>query len=234
MKTFAFIFARGGSKGVPNKNIKKILGKPLIFYSIQKAKQIKQIDRCFVSTDSSKIAEISKKLGATVIKRPKNLAKDDSSEWHAWQHAIKLVSRQIGEFDRFISLSPTCPLRNIQDVKNCLSALDKKTDFVVTMSIAKRDPSFNMVKLKSNGYLDLLQHTRSKIIRRQDSREIYDLTTGCYVSRPKFILEKRHFWGSKVRGVLMPEERAIDIDTQLDFKIAKFLLKNKKNYANKI
>ena len=230
MKTFAFIFARGGSKGVLNKNIKKILGKPLIFYSIQIAKKIKQIDKCFVSTDSNKIGEISKKLGASVIKRPKKLAKDDSSEWDAWQHAIKLVYNKIGIFDKFISLSPTCPLRNTQDVKNCLRALDKKTDFVVTMSIAKRDPSFNMVKLKNNGYVDLLGNANSKMIRRQDSKEIFDLTTGCYVSRPNFILKRRHFWGSKVRGVLMPEERAIDIDTHLDFKIAKYLLTNKKSF----
>jgi len=230
MKTFAFIFARGGSKGVLNKNIKKILDKPLIFYSIQIAKKIKQIDKCFVSTDSNKIAEISKKFGASVIQRPKKLATDNSSEWDAWQHAIKLVYSKIGVFDKFISLSPTCPLRNTQDVKSCLRALDKKTDFVVTMSIAKRDPSFNMVKLKKDGYLDLLGNAGSKMIRRQDSKQIFDLTTGCYVSRPNFILKRRHFWGSKVRGVLMPEERAIDIDTHLDFEIAKYLLTKKKRF----
>ena len=228
MKTFAFIFARAGSKGVLNKNIKKILGKPLIFYSIQIAKKIKQIDKCFVSTDSRQIAEISKKLGAIVIKRPKYLAEDYSSEWEAWQHAIKKVNNKIGKFDRFISISPTCPLRNVQDIKNCLLALDKKTDFVVTMSVAKRDPSFNMVKLKNNGCIELLNNTQSKIIRRQESKNIFDLTTGCYVSRPHFILKRRNAWGSRVRGVLMPEERAIDIDTKLDFKIAKYLLTNKK------
>ena len=227
MKTFAFIFARGGSKGIPNKNIKKIMNKPLIFYSIQIAKKIKQIDKCLVSTDSNKIAEIAEKLGAIVIKRPKKLARDYSNEWDAWQHAIKFTYRKIGKFDRFISLPPTCPLRNTQDVKKSLLALDENTDFVVTMSIAKRDPSFNMVKLKKNGYLNLINHTRSKIIRRQDSSNIYDLTTGCYVSRPNFILKRQHFWGSKVRGVLMPEERAIDIDTRLDFKIANYLFKNK-------
>jgi N-acylneuraminate cytidylyltransferase len=229
MKTFAFIFARGGSKGIPNKNIKKILGKPLIYYTIQIVKKIKQIDKLFVSTDSNKIAEISQKLGAAVIKRPKKLAKDDSPEWEAWQHAIRTTYKRIGNFDRFISLPPTCPLRGTQDIKNCLLALDDKTDFVVTMSTAKRDPSFNMVKLKKKKYIELLKkNTHFKITRRQDSNQIFDLTTGCYVSRPKFILKKTHFWDGRVSGVLMPEDRAIDIDTKLDFEIAKYLIKNKR------
>ena len=103
MKTFSFIFARGGSKGIKNKNIKSFCGKPLIEYSIKVAKEIDRIDECFVSTDSSKIAKISKELGAQIILRPSQLAEDSSSEWLAWQHAIKTVNKLFSEFDVFVS-----------------------------------------------------------------------------------------------------------------------------------
>ena len=179
MKTFAFIFARGGSKGLPKKNIKKLLGKPLIGYSIEAAKKIKEISNCFVSTDSNEIAKIAEKFGATVIRRPKKLAKDNSVEWDAWRHAIKWVNNYIGKFDRFISLPATCPLRNIKDIKNCLSALDKKTDFVVSMTHARRNPWFNMVKQVGIDNVDLLINKGKKITRRQEIKKSLDLRTAC-------------------------------------------------------
>jgi len=94
MRTFAFIFARGGSKGVPGKNIKEICGKPLIAYSIEIAKEIKSIEKIFVSTEDDNIATVAKEFGADIIPRPHLLAKDDSPEWLAWQHAIKWLEEK--------------------------------------------------------------------------------------------------------------------------------------------
>ena len=103
MKIFAFIFARGGSKGVPGKNIREMCGKPLISYSINIARKIKSIEKVFVSTEDSQIAGIASDLGAVVIPRPIDLSKDDSPEWLAWQHAVKWVEENVQSFDTFVS-----------------------------------------------------------------------------------------------------------------------------------
>ena len=222
MKTFAFIFARGGSKGVPGKNFKILAGKPLIAHSIELATIIQEIDMTFVSTDDIRIAGIAKDLGVEVIDRPQELAQDTSPEWLAWQHAIDWVLKRYGEFDRFISLPSTSPLRSSQDVRTCLGTLTEDVDMVVTMVETNRSPWFNMVKRDLSGNLQLL--LASDYSRRQDVPTSYDMATVAYVSRPGFILKSSGIWTGSVRGVVVPEERAIDIDTPLDFKIADMLM----------
>ena len=123
MKTYAFIFARGGSKGVPGKNIKEICGKPLIAYSIEIAKEIEYIEKIYVSTEDDNIANVAKKYGADIIPRPHNLAQDDSPEWLAWQHAVKWLGEKGESFDIFVSLPATSPLRNKKDITQCLRLL---------------------------------------------------------------------------------------------------------------
>ena len=118
MTSYAFIFARGGSKGLPGKNIKPLLGKPLIQYSIEVALQTSGINKVFVSTDDADIAKVSRLNGAIVIERPVELAQDDSPEWQAWKHAIGWVREQYGDFEEFISLPATSPLRSVKDVES--------------------------------------------------------------------------------------------------------------------
>ena len=144
MKTYAFVFARGGSKGLPGKNILKINGIPLLAYSIDIAQSINEIQKCFVSTDSEEIAEIAKNFGATVIKRPAELCDDNSPEWLSWQHAINWLEKRDDNFDVFISLPATSPLRNNNDISKCLASLDKKTDIVVGITESNRSPYYNM------------------------------------------------------------------------------------------
>ena len=139
-------FCQRWIKGVPRKNIKKILGKPLIAYSIELSKEIKDIEKIFVSTDDKEIGRISKDYGAEIIERPSDLAQDDSPEWLSWLHAIDWVEKKYGFFDVFISLPTTSPLRNKDDVINCLRAHDSKSDVVIGITEAKRNPWFNMVK----------------------------------------------------------------------------------------
>ena len=224
MRAFGFVFARGGSKGVPGKNIRDLAGKPLLAHALLVASQVAEIERVFVSTDSSDIAAVAERFGATTILRPPELAQDDSPEWLAWRHAINWVKNEVGNFQCFVSLPATAPLRTAEDVIQCLSALDQDTDVVLTMTPAQRSPWFNMVKADTSGRLSLLVEG-DNIDCRQDAPVGYDLTTVAYVSRPEFILEKDRIWDGRVRGVVVPQERAIDIDTELDFTIADFLMR---------
>jgi N-acylneuraminate cytidylyltransferase len=223
MRTFGFVFARGGSKGVPGKNIRELAGKPLLAHALHVASQVIDIERVFVSTDSSDIAAVGERFGATTILRPAELAQDDSPEWLAWRHAINWVKTEVGNFECFVSLPPTAPLRTAKDVNQCLSMLDQDTDVVLTMTPAQRSPWFNMVKADTSGLLSLLVE-RDEIVRRQDAPLGFDLTTVAYVSRPQFILTKERIWDGRVRGVVVPQERAIDIDTELDLSVAEFLM----------
>jgi CMP-N-acetylneuraminic acid synthetase len=236
MKTYAFIFARGGSKGVSGKNIKEICGKPLIAYSIEIAQKIDDIEKIFVSTEDEKIATVAKKFGADIIPRPYNLADDNSPEWLAWQHAIKWLEERNDNFDIFISLPATSPLRNKKDITQCLASLDEKTDMVVGITEAARSPWFNMVKRNDNDFINVLIVNDNRYTRRQETPVIFDMTTVAYVSRPEFIKSATGVFDGQVKGVEIPAERALDIDTELDFEIAEFLmdkvLKLNKDEAN--
>lgn len=224
MKIFAFIFARGGSKGVPGKNIRNLDGKPLLAHSILMAQSINKISRVFVSTDDKQIADIGLEYGAEIIYRPSKLAQDDSPEWLAWLHAIEWLENKDDYFDCFVSLPTTSPLRNKADVLNCIDMLSEGTDIVITTTNSSRNPYFNMVK-EQEGYLKLAIGSDTSYVRRQDVPKIYDMTTVAYVSKPDFIKQNRNIFDGRVRSVLIPKERAIDIDDEIDFKISEILIK---------
>jgi len=226
----ACIFARAGSKGMPNKNIRNFRGKPLISWAVEQALQVRQINEVFVSTDSEEIAEIARIAGANVpFIRPSELATDTSPEWHSWQHFIKFLADENEKLPEvFLSLPSTSPLRSTIDVENCLNEFKKgNADFVVGITPSVRNPYFNMVKKGEDNQVDLVIQQGDKYSRRQDTPEVFDLTTVCYVGKPATILTKNSIFEGKVAGVEIPRERAIDIDTELDFQIAEFLFKSK-------
>lgn len=226
LKCFAFIFARGGSKGLPGKNIKELAGKPLIGYSIETALASDLITQVFVSTDDAKIAEVAKTFGASVINRPAELATDTAAEWLAWRHAIHNVELEFGEFDLFVSLPPTSPLRSLQDVENAIHAMerDASADICITISDSARSPYFNMVATDEAGTLKLALPTPEGFSRRQDAPELYDITTVAYVAKPGYIMMQGSLFAGRVIGVSVPKERAVDIDDILDFQFAEFLV----------
>ena len=221
MRTFAFIFARGGSKGIPRKNLELLDGKPLLVWSIEMAQSLNEVEKVFVSTEDSEIAETAISFGAELIKRPKRLAQDSSPEWQAWRHAVRWVNNKYGEFDRFLSLPPTSPLRSQNDIRSCLHRFDDGTDVIITITPASRSPWYNMVYEELNGALKLLME--GDYTRRQDTPLAYDITTAAYVLKPSFILYNQRFWNGNVKGVKIPRERALDIDTQLDLEITRFI-----------
>lgn len=224
-KNYAFIFARGGSKGIPKKNIKLLAGKPLIQYSIETAKSTQSIDEVFVSTDDPDISDLARGMGAIVINRPGELASDTADEWLAWQHAISWVHNEFGLFDKFISLPATSPLRATQDVE---AAIEKYTsegaDACISITKSSRSPYFNMVKHDDYGFVEVINQLDLNIKRRQDAPEAFDVTTVVYVLSPQFILDNRALFDGKVVAVEVPKERAVDIDDIYDFKFAETLL----------
>ena len=231
MKTFAFIFARGGSKDVPGKNIRNLGGKPLLAHSIMIAQNIDEISRIFVSTDDQDIAEVGIKYGAEIIERPLELAQDDSPEWLSWLHAIKWLEARNEFFDCFVSLPTTSPLRNKTDVVNCINLLDKQTDIVVTISETSRSPYFNMVN-KEEDYIKLLIEGEKSFSRRQDVPIAYDMTTVAYVAHSDFIKNNNKIFDGRVKAVLVPKERSVDIDDEIDFKMAQLLMSERQEKAN--
>lgn len=224
--TVAVIPARGGSKGVPRKNIKLMAGKPLIAYSIEAAKRSALIDRVLVSTDDAEIADVANQYGAEVpFIRPPELASDSAPEWLTWQHAIREI-RSVQPLDIFICISPTSPLRAVEDIDNCLNLLaSSDADVVCTVRHAERSPYFNMLSMDAEGRARLVIPPASGAIhRRQDAPAVYDMTTVAYAARPDFILKATSMFEGRLRAVLVPADRALDIDTELDFQFGEFML----------
>ena len=226
MSLTAFIFARGGSKGLPNKNLLNLSGKPLLGWSIEAAKAANRVDRVIVSTDSLEIAKVALDFGAEVpFMRPKELALDDTPEVFAWRHAINFLHQSEGYFpEAFVSVPPTAPLRLPSDIDNCVELyFNNDIDAVITVSESHRSPFFNMVKIKSDGGVELVVPPDKKIFRRQDAPKTYDMTTVCYVLRTSFVMNKFSIFEGRIRTVQIPAERAIDIDDMVDFRFAEFM-----------
>ena len=223
----ALIPARGGSKGIPRKNLRRLAGKPLIVYSIETALSSTLIDRVVVSTDDPEIADVARSHGAEVpFLRPAALAQDDSPEWMVWQHAIKTLQGGLAtRIECLVCVSPTSPLRVVEDVDCCIRELTQTdADVVITVRDAERSPYFNMVVLDDQGYAGLAIPPRDNVYRRQDAPPVYDVTTVAYAARPEFVLRTSSIFQGKVRTVTVPAERALDIDTELDFRFAEFLM----------
>jgi N-acylneuraminate cytidylyltransferase len=227
MNVVALICARGGSKGVPGKNIRPLAGKPLIAWAIEQAQAVTRVRRVIVSTDSEEIAVAARAAGADVpFLRPPELAQDNSPEWLVWRHALEYLKRHEGQYPYALLVVPaTAPLRSVDDLEHCLDEFEKGgTDMVITVSDAHRSPYFNMVKAQPDGYVGLVIPPDTAVIRRQDAPVVYDMTTVGYVASPEFVMSRNGIFEGKVRHVRVPVERALDIDTLLDFKIAECLM----------
>ncbi len=225
----AGIFARGGSKGVPRKNVRLFAGKPLIAYAIEAAQRSSQIDRVFVSTDDREIADVAIQCGAEVpFMRPAFLAGDDSPEWLAWQHAIRTLGDEAGQprWDAFVVVPTTSPLRKVDDLDACIAKLlNGAADVVITVRKAERSPYFNMVTLDERDQARLVMVPDRATFRRQDAPPIFDMTTVAYAARPSFVLSATGMFQGRVEAVVVPTERALDIDTEFDFQIGECLIR---------
>lgn len=231
-KILCTILARGGSKGVKNKNIRLINGIPLIAYSIKQAQQSNLFSTITVSSDSDDILNIAKFYKADIlIKRPKEYAEDNSPKIPAIKHAVLETEKTLNtHFDVIIDLDPTSPLRNIDDIKNAYYMLvNESASNIITACPSRRSPYFNMVKIDENNIASLPMKLDKNITRRQDAPKIYDMNASIYVWQKNHLLNCDSLWYEKTMLYIMPEERSLDIDTELDFEIVDFLLKKKEN-----
>lgn len=163
--------------------------------------------------------------------RPMELASDDSPEWLSWRHALHYISETTGELPEvMVSLPATAPLRLAIDIENCLDEYEKNNvDVVITVTDSHRSPYFNMVKFNEDGTVGLVNPLLGNITRRQDVPKVYDMTTVCYVANPNFVMTRMAIFEGQVKAINIPIERAIDIDTLLDFQIAESLLNIRKS-----
>ena len=228
MTVFGAVFARGGSKGVPGKNLRKVAGKSLLEHSISMGSSFPLIDKMICSTDSFEIADEASRLGADVpFLRPPELSGDTAPEWGAWQHlANYLIGQGASESDTLVSLPATAPLRSQEDIDVAMQTFREGVfDAVLAVTESSRNPWFNMVRREPiTTRVELAVSTpMTAVDRRQDAPQLFDLTTVVYVTTLGFVFRADRLFSGKVGSVLVPAERAIDIDTELDFEIAEFL-----------
>ena len=225
-KILCTICARGGSKGLKNKNIKKINGKELINYTIDLAKKIKFFSHIVASSDSKQILKIAKKNVDYCIKRPSKLSNSYSSKIDAIRHALLSSEKKFKlKYDAVVDLDVTSPLRTKNDVDKAINIfLKRKSSNLVSGNISRKNPYFNQVMFKKNK-LSLVCDVKKKIVRRQDTPKVYDLNASIYIWRRKNILYSNKLINNKTIFFEMPYDRSIDIDDKLDFKIVEKFLK---------
>ena len=226
MSLAAFIFARGGSKGVKNKNIYPLAGKPLIAHSIASALASRSVDRVIVSTDDATIAAAAREHGAEVLARPAELAQDATPEIQAWRHAIDSFPQLFNGAGAqpFISLPATSPLRAPEDVDAAVEKFrSHPCDVLFGISPAHRNPYLNMVTIDDQGFIRIAM-AGSAAVRRQDVPDMYDVTTCVYVGDATYIQSCTRLMEGRVGHVVIPPERALDIDTHYDLHLAQLML----------
>ena len=226
MKIVCFICARGGSKGLQNKNIANLHGKPLIAWSIEQAKSIDLIDEIVVSTDCPRIADVAEEYGAKIyFMRPSSLSSDESGKWEVWQHALsEYQSITNKKVDIFLDLDCTSPLRLVSDIQEAIDLYQASdVDAVFSICEAKKNPYFNMVEYKS-GYLELSKTLENKIVRRQDAPMVYEHAASIYLLSPSFLEKGSGLLSGKAIGFEMPNERCIDIDSSFDYELVDLLM----------
>ncbi len=227
-KIYAWIFARSGSKGFPGKNIKMLCGKPLIAWAVEAAKRSTRIERVFVSTDSKEIAEVAQKYHAEIpFLRPSELARDDSPEWLAWKHAVAWVKQQghLSQMDLMVSVPPTSPVRQPAHIDACIDMyLKGGADTVIAVAPSNRHPAFNMVTINGKGYVELVMPPPERVHCRQELPRIYNIIPVAYVTSPEFVLKADSYMEGRVKAVILPEKCGVDIDSEIDFRLAEVLL----------
>lgn len=226
MNTLYLIPARGGSKGLPGKNIKPFCGTPLIVLAIECARKAgaKEEDIC-VSTDSEQIAEVCRKQGGLHIDfmRPDYLASDTSSSYDVIIHALDFYEQQGRRYDRVVLLQPTSPLRRAEDVAGACELWNENLDMVVSVCPAKTNPYFNAYETDENGFLHISKGDGKYTLRRQDAPEVMEYNGAVYVMSVESL---RRSAMNKFRRVIpfrMPAERSVDIDNEWDWKEAEHI-----------
>jgi CMP-N-acetylneuraminic acid synthetase len=221
------ICARGGSEGVPGKNIRMLCGKPLLGWTVEQALASGVADRVYVSTDSEAIAAVARTFGARVpFLRPSELATASAGKLPAILHLVQWVEAHEGPVGRVIDLDPTSPLRDVADIQACAAMLDASTDLVITGYESDKNPYFNMVERKANGFYERVCKPDAEVLGRQAAPKVYAMNASIYAWHRASLTTS--LWdAARIRLHVMPRERSIDIDHAIDFDLVELLMKRR-------
>ena len=221
------ICARGGSKGVIHKNLRPLLGKPLLAHTIERARESGLFERIAVSSDSPAILEGATRWGADyAIERPAEMASDTAPKVPAIRHCLLEAERLAGfRCEVFVDLDATSPLRSVSDVLGAVALLESTgVSSVITGAPARRSPYFNLVELDASGVARVSKSLPSAVVRRQDAPKCFDMNASIYVWRRDRFLEHPAVFYDDTRLFEMPEERSHDIDSELDLEWVAYLM----------
>ncbi len=233
-KILCTICARGGSKGIPNKNRVLVKGKPLIAYTFETAKECDYLDDIIVSTDDDEIINIASDFNVSApFKRPEYLAEGSVPRKEVVKHAVSWAEDNwIKKYDIVVDLSATSPLRTIEDIKNSIELLiHEKADNVFSVSPAYRNPYYNMIDIV-DGRVKLIKETPESITSRQSAPVVYDMNDSINVWWKKTLFEKGSLFNENTKIYIMPRARGIDIDEPFDLLIFSLLLENSDKIKN--
>lgn len=228
-RVLAIIPARGGSKGVPRKNIKDLNGKPLISYTIEEAKKSKYIDSVVVSTEDKEISKISQKYNAEVpFLRPKELAEDNTPGIDPILHTVKWFNEKGYDFDYIMCLQCTSPFRKVEQIDDALEKLiNERADSIVSVCESEISPYW-MKKIKNGIMMDFLENAPF-YPRRQDTPMVYRLNGSIYIAKREVLLKNKNWYTKNTLAYVMNKKSSIDIDEMIDFKFAEFLMREDNN-----
>ncbi len=225
------ICCRAGSKGLKNKNTKLLCGKPLVSYTLETSMQCSILNEIIVSTDSQEIAGIAHRAGiALVIDRPAELAQDDSSKWPVFIHAVESFElARNAVVDYLVDMDATAPLKVKEDIEGAVrfALQHPEADVVITAYDAESNPYFNMMELNENNFAVLTKPWKNALVCRQDAPQVYSLSPAAFVIKKHALYKYSHWSEAKCMLYIIPRERAVDIDTEMDFKFVEFLMLQK-------
>lgn len=225
------ICARGGSKGVPRKNLRPLAGRPLIAHTIACGLACTSLDELVVSTDDVEIARVAESLGARVpFLRPEALAQDDSSKWDVFRHLVDTWERVTQRtVDVLVDLDTGVPLREPDDIEQCLALLHGSgADVVVTACEPERNPYFNMVEQTPDGTVRVVKPLDRPVTNRQAAPAVFSLSPAVFAIRADALRRFTHWSQARMRVHVVPRERAVDIDTPFDFQLVEFLMESQR------
>lgn len=233
MNILCTVLARGGSKGLKNKNIKTLYGKPLIHYTLEQALESGVFSQVAVNSDSDEILDTAAKVkGVETVKRPAELANDVISKRPAIRQAVLEMEKRFSlTYDVIVDLDCTSPLRDVQDIHNALNQfIADDNDNLITAMPSRRSPYFNMVQRDEKGRVKVVLELNPPVTCRQDAPECFDMNASIYIWKRDVLFNSETNYMEKTGLYVMPEERSIDIDCQLDFEFVEFMI-GKKNAA---
>ena len=234
MNITCVIGARGGSKGLAGKNIRPLLGKPLIAWSIEQAKACPEISRVVVSTDSEAIAEVARSYGAEVpFMRPPELANDVAGKWQVWQHALEACDRHYPDpIDLFVDLDCTSPLRDPSDISKAIAQFRaSRVQAVFSVCEARKNPYFNMIEIE-DGCQRICKTLPKPVVRRQDAPKVYEHVASIYVLSPSYLRQGTGLLSGCTAGYDIGTAKSLDVDSEFDFELIEFLMRKRRESSH--